>query len=199
MKFLFNYIIFNDAPEPWQILFQDSATKTMEGIEQLHDEILYYLTITLIVIVWITSSILYKFSFNQIRYKYQNHGTIIELIWTCLPAFILIAIAFPSFKLLYLMDEIIDPEITIKAIGKQWFWNYEYSDYINTDNNSIEFESYMIPTDELESGTFRLLEVDNRVIVPVDTHIRFIISASDVIHSFSVSSLGIKMDAIPGL
>jgi cytochrome c oxidase subunit 2 len=163
----FNYqLIINDMIfKKWQILFQDSATKTMEGIEQLHDEILYYLTITLIVIAWITSSILYKFSFNKIRYKYQNHGTVIEFIWTCLPAFILIAIAFPSFKLLYLMDEIIDPEITIKAIGKQWFWSYEYSDYINTDNNSIEFESYMIPTDELESGRFRLLEVDNRIIV----------------------------------
>jgi cytochrome c oxidase subunit 2 len=124
--------------------------------------------------------------------------TLIELIWTITPALVLIAIAFPSFKLLYLLDEVIDPVITVKAIGNQWFWTYEYSDYVNDTGETIEFDSYMIPDTELESGQLRLLEVDNRVILPVDTHIRFIVTARDVIHSFAVPSLGLKLDALPG-
>jgi cytochrome c oxidase subunit 2 len=124
--------------------------------------------------------------------------TLIELIWTITPALVLIAIAFPSFKLLYLLDEVIDPVITVKAIGNQWFWSYEYSDYVNDTGEAIEFDSYLIPESELEPGQLRLLEVDNRVVLPVDTHIRLIITARDVIHSFGVPSLGITLDAIPG-
>jgi len=124
--------------------------------------------------------------------------TLIELIWTITPALVLIAIAFPSFKLLYLLDEVIDPVITVKGIGNQWFWSYEYSDYVNDTGETIEFDSYMVPDSELEPGQLRLLEVDNRVILPVDTHIRFIVTARDVIHSFAVPSLGIKLDALPG-
>lgn len=124
--------------------------------------------------------------------------TLIELIWTITPAFVLIAIAFPSFKLLYLMDEVIDPAMTIKALGHQWYWSYEYSDFVNEDGESIEFDSYLVPTDDLEEGQLRLLEVDNRVVVPVGTHIRFIVTGADVIHSFAVPSLGLKIDAIPG-
>lgn len=125
-------------------------------------------------------------------------STLIELIWTITPALILIAIAFPSFKLLYLMDEVIAPAMTLKAIGRQWYWSYEYSDYVNENNEGLSFDSYMIPTNDLEPGQLRLLEVDNRVVVPIDTHIRIISTASDVIHSFAVPSLGIKIDAIPG-
>jgi cytochrome c oxidase subunit 2 len=124
--------------------------------------------------------------------------TLIELIWTITPALVLIAIAFPSFKLLYLLDEVIDPVITVKGIGNQWFWSYEYSDYVNDTGETIEFDSYMVPDSELEPGQLRLLEVDNRVILPVDTHIRFIVTARDVIHSFAIPSLGIKLDALPG-
>lgn len=110
----------------------------------------------------------------------------------------LIAIGFPSFKLLYLLDEVVDPLITVKAIGNQWFWSYEYSDYLSDTGESIEFDSYMIPDTELEPGQLRLLEVDNRVILPVDAHIRLIVTARDVIHSFAVPSLGLKLDALPG-
>jgi cytochrome c oxidase subunit 2 len=124
--------------------------------------------------------------------------TLIELIWTITPALVLIAIAFPSFKLLYLLDEVIDPVITVKGIGNQWFWSYEYSDYVNDTGEAIEFDSYLIPESELEPGQLRLLEVDNRVVLPVDTHIRLIVTARDVIHSFGVPSLGITLDAIPG-
>ena len=94
--------------------------------------------------------------------------------------------------------EVIAPAMTLKAIGRHWYWSYEYSDYINDNNEGVSFDSYMIPTDDLEAGQLRLLEVDNRVVVPIDTHIRVMCTASDVIHSFAVPSLGIKIDAIPG-
>ena len=124
--------------------------------------------------------------------------TLIELIWTITPAIILILIAFPSFKLLYLMDEVSDPSMSILAEGHQWYWSYQYPDFLTSDNEFIEFDSYIIPESDLEEGALRMLEVDNRVILPELTHIRFIITAGDVIHSFAVPSLGIKCDAYPG-
>lgn len=205
LRFLFNTILTvkvacNDAPQPWQIGFQDGGSTSFEGIVELHDQIMFYLIVILLGVGWMLSSTIRKFHsyHNQIVHKYHNHGTLIELIWTITPALVLIVIAFPSFKLLYLLDEVIDPVITVKAIGNQWFWSYEYSDYVNDTGETIEFDSYMVPDSELEPGQLRLLEVDNRVILPVDTHIRFIVTARDVIHSFAVPSLGIKLDALPG-
>lgn len=96
------------------------------------------------------------------------------------------------------MDEVIDPAVTVKVVGHQWYWSYEYSDYATQDGTSINFDSYMIPEGELETGDFRLLEVDNRLVVPVDTHVRVIVTAADVLHSWAVPSLGVKMDAVPG-
>jgi len=192
--------ILCDAPEPWQLGFQDSASPTFEGLTDLHDSIFFYLVVIAIRVTWIILAIIYHYSENKskIVYKYINHGTLIELIWTITPAFVLIAIALPSFKLLYLMDEIISPSITVKAVGHQWYWSYEYSDFVNEDNESIEFDSYIIPDRDLEDGQLRLLDVDNRVVVPVDTHIRFIITGADVIHDFAVPSLGLKIDRTPG-
>jgi len=205
LRFLFNTIltvkvVCNDAPQPWQIGFQDGGSPSFEGIIELHDQIMFYLIVILLGVGWMLGSTIRKFHsyHNQIVHKYLNHGTLIELIWTITPALVLIAIAFPSFKLLYLLDEVIDPVITVKAIGNQWFWTYEYSDSVNDTGETIEFDSYMIPDTELKPGQLRLLEVDNRVILPVDTHIRFIITARDVIHSFAVPSLGLKLDALPG-
>jgi cytochrome c oxidase subunit 2 len=202
LQYLLGFIqlVFNDAPHPWQIGFQDGASPTFEGIAELHDQIMFYLILILLGVGWMLSSTIRNFnsSHNQIVHKYHNHGTVIELIWTITPALVLIAIAFPSFKLLYLMDEIVDPSITIKAVGHQWFWSYEYSDYADEFGESIEFDSYMVPETELEKGDLRLLEVDNRVVVPVGFPIRFIVTGVDVIHSFGVPSLGIKMDSIPG-
>lgn len=97
-----------------------------------------------------------------------------------------------------MMDEVISPRITIKAVGHQWYWSYEYSDYINENGESIEFDRYIIPETDLEEGQLRLLDVDNRVVVPVDTHIRFLVTGQDVIHDFAVPSLGMKLDACPG-
>src|SRR6478736_3184241 len=192
--------VYCDAPEPWQIGFQDGASPTFEGITELHNSIFFYLVVIFVGVAWVIGSVVVNFSSDKspIVYKYANHGTLIELVWTITPAFILIAIAFPSFKLLYLMDEVISPSMTIKVVGHQWYWSYEYSDFVNDDGESIEFDSYMVPTDDLEEGQLRLLEVDNRVVVPVGTHIRFIVTGADVIHSFAVPALGLKIDAIPG-
>lgn len=188
--------ILNDHPIPWQLGFQDGATSTFYGIVDLHDNIIFYLIIIIIGVTWIQTSVMLDSYGNsdKLIYKYNNHGTFVEIVWTITPAFILVAIAFPSFKLLYLMDSVVDPSITIKVIGYQWYWSISYSDY----EEDISFDSFMIPTDDLEFGHFRLLEVDNRIVLPVDTRIRVVVTAADVIHSFAVPSLGVKMDAIPG-
>lgn len=196
---LFN-IIYNDLAQPWQLGFQDSASPSFAGIVELHDIIFFYLVVILVGVFWILGSILYTYNNNKskIIHKYLNHGTLIELIWTITPALILIAIAFPSFRLLYLLDEVTSPTITIKVTGHQWYWSYEYSDYVTESGESIEFDSYMIPESDLELGQFRLLDVDQRLIIPVDTHIRLIVTAADVLHDYAVPSLGIKIDAVPG-
>jgi heme/copper-type cytochrome/quinol oxidase subunit 2 len=124
------------------------------------------------------------------------HNTKLEIIWTVIPTIILIFIAIPSFILLYSLDEVINPSVTLKAIGHQWYWSYEYSDY--TENNSINFDSYMITENDLEFGQFRLLEVDNRVVLPINTHVRVLVTAGDVLHSWAVPSMNIKADAVPG-
>jgi len=189
-----------DAPTPWGIYFQDSATPQMEGLVELHDIIMYYLVIILFGVGWMLFSIIWNFNNKRspMSHKYLNHGTLIEVIWTITPAIVLILIAFPSFKLLYLMDEINDPSMTIIAEGHQWYWSYQYPDFLDANNDLIEFDSYIIPDSDLEPGSLRLLDVDNRVILPELTHIRFLITAGDVIHSFAVPSLGIKCDAYPG-
>jgi cytochrome c oxidase subunit 2 len=124
---------------------------------------------------------------------------IIERIWTIIPAVILIQIAMPSLLLLYMLDESIDSSLTLKVLGHQWYWSYEYSDIWSIrDNTILEFDAYIIPSNELESNIFRLLDVDNRTIIPYNIHIRILISSADVLHSWTVPSLGVKADAIPG-
>ena len=191
---------FNDTPRPWGIYFQDSATPQMEGLTELHDNIMFYLVIILFAVAWILLSVMKSFNHNvsPIAYKYTNHGTLVELIWTITPTLILILLAFPSFKLLYLMDEISDPSMAVLAEGHQWYWSYQYPDFLNSNYDFIEFDSYLVPEADLEEGSLRMLEVDNRVIIPELTHVRFIVTAADVIHSFACPSLGIKCDAYPG-
>jgi len=192
--------IFNDAPQPWQIGFQDSAAPAFTGIVELHNTIFFYLIVTCVGVFWVLGSVMYYYNSKNspIVHKYLNHGTLIELIWTITPALILTVIAFPSFRLLYLLDEVTSPTITIKVVGHQWYWSYEYSDYVNESGNSVEFDSYMIPESDLELGQLRLLDVDNKMVIPVDCHIRLIVTGADVIHSFAVPSLGLKIDATPG-
>lgn len=192
--------IFNDAAQPWQLGFQESAAPGFTGIVTLHNTVAFYLVLITFSVFWTLFSIIYYYNEkrNAIAYKYLTHGSTLELIWTITPAFILTAIAFPSFKLLYLMDEVLSPTLTIKVVGHQWYWSYEYSDFITENGDSIDFDSYMIPESDLELGQFRLLDVDNRLVVPVDCHIRLIVTGADVIHSFAVPSLGMKLDCVPG-
>ena len=198
-SFLFEKIL-SDAPRPWGIYFQDSASPQMEGLVELHDNIMFYLVIILFGVGWILLSIVrnYVHSKSPISHKYLNHGTLIELIWTISPALILIFIAFPSFKLLYLMDEVIDSSMTLFSEGHQWYWSYQYPDFLNSDGEFVEYDSYLVPESDLQEGGLRMLEVDNRVIIPELTHVRFIVTAADVIHSFACPALGIKCDAYPG-
>jgi len=196
----FNAVVLNDAAEAWQIGFQDSAAPGFTGLVTLHNTIGFYIAVISFGVFWFLFSIVYYYKSNKnpIAHKYLTHGTVLELIWTITPALLLIAIAFPSFRLLYLMDEVISPTLTIKVVGHQWYWSYEYSDFITDSGDSIDFDSYMLPESDLELGQFRLLDVDNKLIVPVDCHIRLIVTGADVIHSFAVPSLGLKLDAVPG-
>lgn len=188
-------IAWMDAAEPWQLGFQDAATPVMQGIIDLHHDIFFFIVFATCFVVWMLVRTLYHFHHtkNPIPEKIV-HGTAIEIIWTVTPSLILILIAVPSFALLYSMEEVVDPALTLKVIGHQWYWSYEYSDYPET----IAFDSYMIPEEDLELGQLRLLEVDNRIVLPAHTHIRVIITAADVLHSWAVPSLGIKCDAVPG-
>jgi len=127
-----------------------------------------------------------------------QHGTVLEIVWTVTPALILMVVAVPSFALLYSVDELIDPAITIKAVGHQWYWSYEFSDYATEGGEIINFDSYMLPTEDLDKGQLRLLEVDERVVLPINTHIRVIVTAADVLHSWAIPSLGVKLDGCPG-
>lgn len=205
ISYLKNFIgvINADAPESWQLYFQDSATPMAEGIVRLHDDIMFYLILIIVGVIWMIFAIVYKFKNAAFAHKYLTHGTLVEIIWTITPAFVLMAIALPSFKLLYLMDEVIDPTMTVKAIGHQWYWTYEYSDMesvakIFKTNEIISFDSYMVPTDDLNIGQLRLLETDRALILPTNTHIRILVTAADVLHSWAVPSLGVKIDCVPG-
>nr|ULQ69279.1 cytochrome c oxidase subunit 2 [Eriocaulon australe] len=190
----------SDAAETWQLGFQDAATPIMQGIIDLHHDIFFFLILILVFVLWMLVRALWHFNehTNQIPQRIV-HGTTIEIIWTIFPSIILMFIAIPSFALLYSMDEVVvDPAITLKAIGHQWYWTYEYSDYNSSDEQSLTFDSYMIPEDDLELGQLRLLEVDNRVVVPAKTHLRMIVTPADVPHSWAVPSSGVKCDAVPG-
>lgn len=193
-------MILFDFSQSYQLSFQDPSTPVMEEIINFHNYVMIYMTFIVIGVLWILIELVRNFrKVNKfISHKFLIHGTTIELIWTITPALILVGIAIPSFKLLYLMDEVIDPAITIKVVGHQWYWSYEYSDYATQDGSSIVFDSYMVPEEDLELGDLRLLEVDNRVVVPSNTHVRMIVTSADVIHSWAVPSLGVKIDAIPG-
>ena len=184
-----NFFNYCDTPSPWGLYFQDSATPQMEGLVELHDNIMFYLVIILFGVGWIMISIVRNYinEKSPISHKYLNHGTLIELIWTITPALILILIAFPSFKLLYLMDEVSDPAMSVLAEGHQWYWSYQYPDFLKTDEEFIEFDSYLVPESDLEEGALRMLEVDNRVILPELTHVRFIVTAGRCYSFFCLS------------
>ena len=190
-----------DSSTPWQIYFQDAATPVMEGIINLHHDLMFFIVFIFFFVAVVLGRTLTIFSYQKDRENDASrlvvHGTAIEIIWTVVPSLILVVVALPSFALLYSIDEIIDPALTIKVIGYQWYWGYEYNDF-ETELGTVKFDSYMVPEDELLVGTLRLLEVDNRVVLPLNTHIRVLVTAADVLHSWAIPSLGVKLDACPG-
>lgn len=168
---------------------QDRASPLIEQLIFFHDHSL----LVLIIITILVSYLITMLFFNKFTNRFLLSGQLIEIIWTIIPAVILIFIALPSLRILYLLDEINDPSITLKTIGHQWYWSYEYSDF-----NNVEFDSYIIPTNELTPGNFRLLDVDNRIILPINSQIRILVTAADVIHSWTIPALGVKIDGTPG-
>ncbi|YP_009054346.1 cytochrome c oxidase subunit II (mitochondrion) [Papilio polytes] len=168
---------------------QNSASPLMEQIIFFHDHTL----IILIMITILVGYLMINLFFNKYINRFLLEGQMIELIWTIIPTITLIFIALPSLRLLYLLDELNNPLITLKSIGHQWYWSYEYSDF-----NNIEFDSYMINYEKSNINNFRLLDVDNRIILPMNNQIRIMVTATDVIHSWTIPSLGVKIDANPG-
>ncbi len=186
--------VFAAAPEPWQLGFQPSASPVMTEINDFHNLLLVIITLIAVFVLGLMLYVMVRFSAKRNPVPSRTaHNTVIEVIWTVIPIMILLLIAIPSFKLLYFMDRTVNPEITLKVIGHQWYWSYEYPDHGN-----FTFDSTMIPDKDLKPGQMRLLEVDNRVVLPVDTNIRVLFTATDVVHSWAVPAFGVKSDAIPG-
>jgi cytochrome c oxidase subunit 2 len=181
-------------PEPWQMNLQIAATPVMDGVENFH-------TFLLGIIAAISVFVLALLVYAMVRFSARahatpsrtTHNTVVEVVWTVVPILILIAIAIPSFRLLYLERVIPEADMTVKAIGSQWFWSYEYP-----DNGEIAFDSLLKPRDELDAGEPWLLAVDNPMVVPVNKTVRLIVTANDVIHSWTIPSFGEKVDAVPG-
>jgi len=195
-------ISFFDAPENWQINFQDPATPAAEGMLFFHNYLWFFLIVIGMTTFWVLYEALKFHDQKKVLFpKRFTHSSLLEIIWTIVPAIILLFMAVPSFSLLYSLDEIVDPFLTLKVIGSQWFWTYEYSYYETISGeviDSLSFDSYMIPETDLSKGCLRLLEVDNRAFLPINTHIRVLVTATDVLHSWAVPSFGIKTDACPG-
>jgi len=172
-----------------QLLLQDAASPIILQLISFHDHTLIILSLVLTVVTYALIIII----FNKLSNRYLLDAQYIETVWTILPAIILLFLALPSLRLLYLTDELRNPNITLKAIGHQWYWRYEYTDFTN-----VELDSYILPTSDLSPGIYRLLEVDNRVVIPIQTDIRILVTAADVIHAWTIPALGLKVDAVPG-
>ena len=212
MKFIFNkYSVFAslalvafvcsnslpvlaEQPVPWQMGFQPAATPVMEQIHSFHEMLLYILvSITIFVLgLLIYVSVRFNEKANPIPSK-TTHNTLLEVAWTVVPIVILVVISVTSLKLLYFMDKTHNPEMTLKVIGHQWYWQYEYP-----DDGGFTFDSFMVADNELEDGQPRLLTVDEEVVLPINTDIRILVASEDVMHNWAVPSFGIKIDLLPG-
>jgi len=201
MKFLLLFLasivpatLWADFPKAWQFGFQDPATDLMGKVISLHNGISIVMAgVTLFVLI-----LLFYVSFRFSAKRNPNpssttHNTILEILWTAIPVIILVIMAIPSFKLLYQQEKTEDYDMTVKIIGHQWYWEYEYPDYGN-----FYFESYMVQDQDLKKDDIRLLTVDNPLVIPANTNIQILITAGDVLHSWAVPSMGIKTDAVPG-
>nr|YP_009351653.1 cytochrome c oxidase subunit II [Procubitermes undulans]AQP30233.1 cytochrome c oxidase subunit 2 [Procubitermes undulans]ATE51041.1 cytochrome oxidase subunit II [Procubitermes sp. VR-2017] len=171
------------------LTLQDSASPVMEQLIYFHDHALMIMLMIITTVFYTMISIIQ----NKQTSRFLLEGQMIETVWTIAPAIILVFIAIPSLRLLYLMDEIHNPVVTLKTVGHQWYWSYEYSDF-----TKLEFDSYMVQQEDQQTNTFRLLDTDNRIVLPMNSPIRLIVTAADVLHSWAVPSLGVKTDATPG-
>jgi cytochrome c oxidase subunit 2 len=182
------------GPQPWQVYLQPSASPVMAAIYSFHNELSYIITAITILVLALLLYVIFRFNRRANPTPSRTtHNTIVEILWTVVPILILLAIVVPSFKLLYFEGRIPHPEMTIKAIGHQWYWSYEYP-----DNGNFTFDANLVQDKDLKPGQLRLLTTDNPVVVPIDTVIRVQIASTDVIHSWSMPTYGIKTDAMPG-
>lgn len=190
---LFGGISFADKPHPWQINFQEPATPVMESIHKFHNELLWIIAAIALVVTALLVYVIWRFraSKNPVPATFTHH-TGLEIIWTAIPVVLLVVIAIPSLKLLHLMDKLEKPELTLKVTGHQWFWEYDYPE------SEINFNSLIVPKDQLKEGDIRLLSVDQQVILPVDTDVRILVTSADVLHSWAVPAFGVKQDTVPG-
>lgn len=185
-------------PRSWQLGFQEAASPVMEGLQDMHCLLLCIITVIAVTVFLLLGYIFYHFHHKKHPTPIVfTHNTTLEVLWTTVPVVILIIIGIPSIRLLHKMEAPINAEMTIKAVGHQWYWSYEYPNPKN-EGTHFEFDSYMIEQKDLKSSQLRLLDVDNPMIVPINTTIRILVTAVDVLHSFAVPSLGIKRDAVPG-
>jgi cytochrome c oxidase subunit 2 len=181
-------------PVPWQMDLQDSATPVMEYIASFHYYLLWVIAVISAFVLALLVIVIVRFNARANPTPSRTtHNTLIEVLWTVVPVVILFAIAIPSFKLLFLELDVPKPDLTIKATGKQWFWSYSYP-----DNGNFEFDSLMVQEKDLKPGQPRLLTADNEMVVPVNKVVHVLVTGADVIHSFTVPSFGVRIDAVPG-
>lgn len=188
-----------DVGRDWQFGLQEPGTPIQEGIIEFHNDLMLVMlfVVSLVTVMLLRIVMHFRERVGVVRSDLGGvHGTVIEIVWTVIPGLVLMVVSIPSFSLLYAVEEVVESSLTLKVVGRQWYWSYEYSDL--EDGSVVEFDSYMIGEEELRMGELRLLEVDNRVLLPVGQHIRLIITGGDVLHSFAVPSFGVKMDACPG-
>jgi len=182
-----------DRPRDWQLGMQDAATPTQEKLAWLHDLLLIIITLITIFVLALLVYVCVRFreSRNPVPSK-TSHNTLLEVAWTAIPVVILVVIAIPSFQLLYFADRAIEPDMTVKVQAHQWYWSYEYPD------EEIVFDSNLVPESELKEGQLRLLDVDNRMVVPVGKKVQVLVTTADVMHSFFMPAFGVQIYGTPG-
>lgn len=188
-------VAFADGiPTEWQLGFQEAASPSMERITDFHNMLLWLITVVSLVVLGLLIWVVYRYNekANPVPSK-NTHNTLIEVIWTAVPVVILVAVFIPSYNVLVKNDRVEDADMTLKVTGHQWYWSYEYP-----DNGNFTFDAIMLTDDELEDKSLRLLETDNHVVLPVGKKVRLLFTADDVLHSWGVPSLGVKLDAVPG-
>lgn len=196
---LFATPVYADFPRPWQLNFQEPASELMEKLMDFHNFLLVIITAITVFVLLLLVYVCVRFNkkANPIPSK-TSHNTLIEVIWTAVPVLILVAIAIPSLKILYFANVIPEADMTLKVVGHQWYWQYEYPEAKDETKDAFSFDSYIIKDADIKGEQKRLLEVDNRVVLPVKTNIRILLTSADVIHDWAMPSLGIKEDAVPG-